>query len=400
MKKMTFKSRLFGGFVGVAAALFAVSCAQGFDDNETWRSDVTGAQLESPALTEANFSTRVNADGSESVQVSWDVVPGAGGYECYAAIVDDPENPVELVNQTVDGTSFSFGKLDDTKYEVRVRTLGNEKLDNTGAASATVVPYSTLVPAQLIPAGQDIVAFVEANILDQDKEQAFELEAGAAYEINAPLDFGKRLVTFRGDKVNRPTVTFGYDGVIRTSAGLKVKFINFDCESMNSKGVIECSENPDASLDAANFPGYAGAGKAYILQDPILIQECNFRQVQRCLFFTGRCAWGIEDLRDGLRRAALQRRHDFRRCRRLLHLRRDLRPQRIAIVVGRHPQPHGQEFDPLQPEGQLEKPHGPLLVEPDGPHFRLAVRLGHLRELHDFQDHERQGVRQQHPEPQ
>ena len=297
MKKMTFKSRLFGGFVGVAAALFAVSCAQGFDDNETWRSDVTGAQLESPALTEANFSTRVNADGSESVQVSWDVVPGAGGYECYAAIVDDPENPVELVNQTVDGTSFSFGKLDDTKYEVRVRTLGNEKLDNTGAASATVVPYSTLVPAQLIPAGQDIVAFVEANILDQDKEQAFELEAGAAYEINAPLDFGKRLVTFRGDKVNRPTVTFGYDGVIRTSAGLKVKFINFDCESMNSKGVIECSENPDASLDAANFPGYAGAGKAYILQDPILIQECNFRQVQRCLFFTGRCAWGIEDLR-------------------------------------------------------------------------------------------------------
>ncbi len=297
MKKMTLKSRLFGGVVAVSAALLAVSCAQGFDDNETWKSDVTGTQLESPALTEANFATKVNPDGSESVQVSWDVVKGAGGYECVAAIVDDPENPVEVFNGVVDSPTFSFTKLEDTKYEVSVKTLGNEKLDNTEAAAPTSIAYSTLVPAQLIPAGQDIVAFVEANILDQDKEQAFELEGGASYEINGELDFGNRLVTFRGDKLNRAKVKFGLDGVIRTSAGLKIKFIDFDCDEMASKGVIEGSNNPDASLDAANFTGYAGAGKVYILKDPIVIQECNFRQVKRCLFYTGQHAWGVEDIR-------------------------------------------------------------------------------------------------------
>lgn len=298
MKKMTRKSRLFGGLVGVAAALFAVSCAQGFDDNETWQSDVTDTQLESPTLTEANFATKVNPDASESILVSWTVVKGAGGYECYAAIVDDPQNPDVLFDGVVDSPSFSFDKLEDTKYEVRVRTLGNEKLNNTEAATATTYAYSTLVPAQIIPAGTDIVAFVEANILDQDTEQAFELEGGATYEINAPLDFGKHLVTFRGDKLNRATVKFGYDGVIRTSAGLKIKFINFDCDEMNSRGVIECSDEPDPSLDVANFAGYgAAAGKIYILNDPILMQECNFRQVKRCLFYTGINAWGIEDIR-------------------------------------------------------------------------------------------------------
>lgn len=295
MKKMTLKSRLFGGFVAVAAALLAVSCAQGFDDNETWKSEVTGAQLESPALTDANFATKVNADGSESVQVSWDVIPGAGGYECSAAIVDDPTNPVVIFDGVVDSPSFSFEKLEDTKYEVSVRTLGNEKFDNKEAAAATNVAYSTLVPAQRIPAGEDIVAFVTANILDQDKEQAFELEAGASYEINAPLDFGNHLVTFRGDKLNRPTVKFGLDGVIRTQAGLKIKFIKFDCDEMASKGVIECSDEVDPSLSAVNLG--IGTNNVYILKDPVVIQNCVFRQVRRCLFYTGIHSYGIEDIR-------------------------------------------------------------------------------------------------------
>ncbi len=295
MKKMTFKTRLFGGFVAVAAALLAVSCVRGFDDNETWKSDATGIQLESPALTEANFSTKVNADGSESVQVAWTVVKGAGGYECSATIVDDPTNPVEIFNGVVDSPTFSFEKLEDTKYEVKVRTLGNEKLNNTEAAAATNVAYSTLVPAQKIPAGQDIVAFVEANMLDQETEQAFELEAGASYEINAPLDFGNHLVTFRGDKVNRPTVKFGYDGVIRTQAGLKIKFIKFDCDEMASKGVIECSDEVDPSLSATNLG--IGTNNVYILVDPIVIQECIFRQVKRCLFYTGIHAYGVSDIR-------------------------------------------------------------------------------------------------------
>ncbi len=296
MKKKMVKSKFLfrNGILWFMLSAF-VSCAQGFDSNEIFQSDVQNAQLESPELNESSFTSKVNADGSESIQVSWSVVQGASGYKCIVYIVDDPENPEEIYNGIVDGTSFLFDKKDDTKYEVSVQALGNETLNNKDAETPTVIAYSTLVPAQIIPAGSDIVEFVKSHIIDQDTEQAFELEAGASYEINSELDFGTKLVTFRGDKLDRPTVTFGIDGVIRTSAGLKIKFINFDCTVQASKGVVECSSNPPSSLEGSNFAGYMDV--AYILKDPIIFQECMFKNVPRCLFYTGECAWGVEDIR-------------------------------------------------------------------------------------------------------
>ena len=314
MKKMTFKSRLFGGFVGVAAALFAVSCAQGFDDNETWRSDVTGAQLESPALTEANFSTRVNPDGSESVQVSWKVVPGASGYECYVAIVDDPENPVVLIDEVLDRCSIVFDRLEDTKYTVSVRTIGDAKKDNSDAASASVYDYSTLVPAQKVPAGADIAAFVKENlIMDATQEQAFELEPGATYTVSEPIDFKTKAVTFRGDKVHRPVVRFENIGCIMTAGALKVKFINFDCSDSDTQackyvygssketsrywgGVIVLGDDdfyPD--YKSQNFGPKTDQG--YVMPEPIIVQDCNFKNVRKAFIFGGYNAWVVKDFR-------------------------------------------------------------------------------------------------------
>ena len=291
---MTLK-KLFGGIFAMSMALFAVSCAQGFDDEETFSGGVSNSQVESPTLSAESFKTVVNADGSESIQVSWPVVFGAGGYQCNVAIVDDPANPVEIYNDVVDGTRFAFPKAEDTKYEVSVLSLGNKKYNNTDAAAATKFDFSTLVPAQKIPNGADIAAFVNENLLDQDEEQAFELEAGGYYELNSVLDFGRKAVTFRGDKVNRPIVKLGYDGVIRTAAGLKIKFINFNCEEANAKGVIEATSDFYPELESQNFGGPEGA--AYILPEPIVIQECMFREVKRCFFYSGTNAWGISDIR-------------------------------------------------------------------------------------------------------
>ena len=313
MKKMTLKMKLFGGLVG--AALLAVSCAQGFDDNETFKSDVSNSQMESPTLTETSFSTRVNPDGSESVVVSWPVVKGANGYECKVSVVDDPANPIVLVDQVIDGCSVVFDRYEDTKYEVSIRTLGNKAQNNTDAEQAFVYAYSTLVPAITVPAGSDIAAFVRDN-LDTTiiTEQAFELEAGANYTITEPIDFLTQAVTFRGDKVNRPTVKLQNDACIKVAAGLKIKFINFDCTESNvdkmkyvygsdkassqyNFGFIVCGDADyyPESYKSQNFGTKVDA--AYVLADPVIVQECNFKNVPKAFLAGGYNAWGVKDFR-------------------------------------------------------------------------------------------------------
>lgn len=282
------------GVVIMASALMLSSCSKGFDSDESFSSTVRDSQLTSPTLTKANFTSKVNPDGSESIQVTWDAVMGAGGYYFLAENVDSSE-PVVLVEGKTDKSMFTFPKAEDTKYRVTVKTLGNAKLNNTEAKEATVFAYSTMIEAQTIPNGANIVDFVTANIKDTEDEQAFELEAGGNYTIDKELDFGTHKVTFRGNKSNYPIITFGYDGVIRTSAALNVKWIKFDCTEQNSNGVIECSSNPPASLASSNFPGFPDA--VYYLKDPIIIKDCWFKNVKACLFYSGTCAWGVEDLR-------------------------------------------------------------------------------------------------------
>lgn len=275
---------------GCMALATMSSCSKGFDDDETFTSKVTGTQLASPELTKANFTTVVNADGSESIQVKWDVVEGAGGYSYKVDNVDGAE-PVPVVKETnTDKCFFLFPKAEDTKYQITVQTLANDKLHNTAPEKATVFAYSTMIEAQVIPAGEDIVAFVKANIKDTEDEQAFEL-AGANYEINEEIDFGQHKVTFRGNKLNHPIVKFGVDGVIRTGAGLKIKWIKFDCTDQSDKGgVVELTNDP---TDAQK----AESDKAYHLVDPVIIEDCWFKNVKGSLFYTGSYPWAVEDVR-------------------------------------------------------------------------------------------------------
>lgn len=302
MKQKTFSS--IGKLWGIAVlSLLTVSCAQdGFDD-ETFSSSVTNETLTSPELTKANFSTKVGSNGNEQIQVTWDVVFGAGGYACRVLNVDNPSQPVEILNDTIDGTSFTFPKAEDTNYEVSVKTLGNSSLNNKDAAEATIFAYSTMIEAKIIPAGSDIAQFVASNLQASDEEQAFELEAGANYTLNEEVDFQDNLITLRGNKVNHPVVTMGSNGVIRTATGLKIKWINFDCaEQSNKGGVIEASANPPASASAEARGIVAGKNSnkpadVYIISEPIVIQDCAFKDVRCALFFTGDYAWSVKDIR-------------------------------------------------------------------------------------------------------
>lgn len=315
MNKNHFIARkgLFSLALAAVGAMFLGSCAtDGFDENEKFDNGVSGVKLESPELA---VKTVAASDGSDKLQVSWKVVYGAGGYECKAYNVDDPENPKVLVDTIMDGTSFQFKIAEDTNYKLSVRTLGKASQNNTEADQATEMSYSTLVPAMTIPTGSDIAEFIKANLQPSDKEQAFELEAGGEYTCNEVVDFGTNKMTLRGNKLNHALVTMGAGASIQTSAQLKVKFINFDCSASTHKGgVIELSENPDASCSAEAQGINNGKDKpakpadVYVLQDPIIIQDCAFKNVIDGVFSVGQCSWGIADFR--LLNSVVQLRND------------------------------------------------------------------------------------------
>lgn len=290
--------KIVGSICCFSMILFVGSCAKGFDDKERFSGGVTNAQLESPKIDDTSFSSLTNSDGSEKVKVTWPVVYGAGGYLFNVNIVDDPSNPIEVIKDSlIDGCSVIFDKLEDTKYEVRVKTLGNESLNNKEAESASVFAYSTLVPAVVIPEGQDIAEFINANLQPSDKEQGFELVAGKTYTLNSTVDFGLNQVTFRGDKAHRPTVVVGTTGGLITEGGLKIKFVNFDCSGMN----VSSSQIGLLTLGNATTSGAPATdkGNAFLISNPIIFQECNFKGINNSLIYAGKDngPWGVQDLR-------------------------------------------------------------------------------------------------------
>lgn len=215
--------------------------------------------------------------------------------------MDDPENPEVLVTDSIiDGCSVTFKKREDTKYEVSIKALGNEKMNNKEAEMPTLYTYSTLVPAQAIPVGQEIGEYINSHLIPSDAEQGFELEAGQTYYLNTLIDFGLNTVTFRGDKVNRPIVIVGKEGGIMTQGGLKLKFINFDCTEMTTEiGLLGLGKNPDSSLSTEAL-GYKAAGAnqdGYVINNPVIIQECMIKNLKNSLLYGNKKPWSLRDFR-------------------------------------------------------------------------------------------------------
>lgn len=297
---MKIKLKIASSVCCLALLFLAGSCAKGIEDTERFSVGVTNQQLTSPQLDEKCFTTLVNSDGSESVKITWPVVYGAGGYKYSLSIVDDPTKPEVLVKDSViDGLTSIFKKKEDTKFEISLLTMGNEKLNNKEALTPSVFVYNTAVPATVIPEGEDIAEYINANIQTSDQEQGFELMGGKTYTLNSPVDFGLNTITFRGDKMNRPTVVVGEKGYISTQGGLKVKFINFDCTQMKALGVLTLSASPDESLstEALGYKANGANQNGFVINAPVIFQECNFKNVPHGMLYGNKQPWSLRDFR-------------------------------------------------------------------------------------------------------
>ena len=293
--------KLFGGLCCAAMVMFAASCAQGVDD-ETWTSGVSGVQLESPAADAIAFSFATDASGNEQVKVVWPVSMGAGGYEVTVYNVNDVDNPEIVVDhQVVDGCSLLFPLGEDTNYEVSILTLGNEKYNNTGAASATTVPFSTMIGGQTIPAGTEIGQYITdwmtahadeyaaAIAADANFEWAFDLERGAAYTLSVPAKSGLIPIRLRGTQGNRPVVTVSETGCLSPAAGLKIKNVNFDCTAATALGLI--------LMDDSRTDVPVNSNKVMQCPYPIRIESCWVKELPKALFNIGYGAWGVKEFR-------------------------------------------------------------------------------------------------------
>ena len=275
-------------FAALAAMTFT-ACHEGFDEDESFQSNVRGQQLQSPSLTDQNFSISTLTDETSRVTITWPLIEGAGGYHLIVQNVDDPSNPVTLIDEVVDGTSYTMTGEEDTNYKFTLQTEGNARWNNTGAAQASEYYWGTLPKATEIPAGADLVSWFKENLdPDATEEQRFELAAGT-YTLSGVLDFGTKKVTLRGNKSQRTQLVLGEQGVITTSAGLKLKFLNVDASASQQTGVIECSDQVDASVPNLR-------DRAYYLNDSIVLKHCWFKDVQGCLFHIGNNSWGVTQL--------------------------------------------------------------------------------------------------------
>lgn len=304
---------LLAGLVFCLPATMLVSCVDGYDDEPLFESDVRNTQLSSPSLDKSCFAT-ISTSSGEKVQMTWPLVHGAGGYLVNVAIQSgDTQTPV-ITDSVVDGVSVTFDKYEDTKYVTSVRTLGNEKYNNTDATDATSFVFSTMVEGVSIPAGADVAQFINSYIaqhkaeMDEamaadpnNYEMAFEMEAGQKYTLNEPVDFGLYPITFRSaDKVNRATLTLGENGYITTQAGLKVKFINFDCTMMpKAMGLITLGATPDASIstEALGYKALGANQDGFVIQKPVVLQECWVKNLPATLIYGNAKPWSISDLR-------------------------------------------------------------------------------------------------------
>lgn len=277
-------------YASVMMGLVMSSCAEGCDDNERFNAGVSNSQLESPVLDPNTFTTQINADGSESLVVSWPVVFGAGGYLANVTDVTNPANPTYVVHDSViDGCRFAFPIFVDSKYEISVNTLGNEKLNNIASQTPAIAMFSTFLPAETIPENQEISTFINKFLEGSDKkdEIAFELIAGKSYTLTGEVNLDLIPVTIRGDKYNRPFVAISEQGCIVTQAGLKIKDINFDCGAAEQHSFIKLSGTPSESIttEALGFKALGANQNCYVIMSPISIESCNFRNLPESILW-------------------------------------------------------------------------------------------------------------------
>lgn len=290
------------GFL-LATSLFLFNgCTIGYDKDEVFTTDVKNTTLKSPNLEDITIT--FDATG-ENATVEWAVVQGAEGYECLLYNVDVPENPVPITEtKVVDGCRLGIKNIpEDTNFKFSIKAIGNKMFNNKDAEAATDVLFTTLIETYAsIPEGTDLTQWFADNPIPANdaepnedgtlKELAYELKAGGQYTVSAPIDFGARRVTIRGNKKNHAVVTFDALGRLYTQNGFKLKFIDFNCNAMEKgstdAALLVLSKTPNEDLKVASGD--------YLIKDPIVIQSCNIYDINRHLFYDSSKKYCLENM--------------------------------------------------------------------------------------------------------
>jgi hypothetical protein len=283
MKLIWLKGKGMVPFV-VLMLFFTSSCTDGYKDDWEWSSSVKNTTLTSPETD--GITVRFSADGTTQT-ISWEVVPGAGGYQVSVYNIDDPEHPVLIgeENEFVDGTSVTRPSTDDTRYKVVIKSLGNAKFNNTESATATEKLYNNMLAVYAyIPNNTNLTEYFTANpIPDTTAELCYELEAGGNYTMTGNISQDTTPVTFRsGDRFNHAKITVTDGSFVNGGTGLKLRFIDMDYSGFTgaaSNAVIQMS---------SNFPTTGLTESLYFVvptTSPIVLQSCKITGLRYYLFY-------------------------------------------------------------------------------------------------------------------
>ena len=128
-----------GMLLAGAGALLMTACAvDGYDDDERFVSDVTGATLASPSAE--TITVTPSADGKTQT-ISWPVVKGAGGYLVNFIDEGNPAEPI-VKDSLVDGCSVTVKREEDMNYLLTIKTMGRKDANNQDRKSTTLMATS------------------------------------------------------------------------------------------------------------------------------------------------------------------------------------------------------------------------------------------------------------------
>lgn len=309
MKKTSFLMKKVSFLWLLAGAFLIIGCAEGYESPNGFDMGVKNAQMVTPIQDSISF--KVSTDG-KTATVSWPTVAGADGHEVTFMNVDDPEHPFivdDYDKKIIDGSKFVVTVTEDSKYQMTMRTLGNKKLGNTDAEAPSTFHFTTLVPSVMtIPSGEEISSYIASHPIDESREEvAIDLEPNGVYTLADTVDFTSHRLTFRGDKIHRPTVNITQTGHFETYSTLKVKYINFDMTESTAGGFIAMSKQAPDSILVQNLWPYnlpnvnSGLNTGhYMVEDPIYVGSCWFKNLPHAMLYDNgiNCAFWYFTLSD------------------------------------------------------------------------------------------------------
>jgi len=284
--KLKNEIRIIVSFLLVTIVLLVTSCVDGFKEDYLFSSGVKNTTLQSPD----SIAFTPSSDGA-TVKISWPVVYGAGGYQLTFYRVDDPANPVVVgqKDQVIDGCSTTRDLAEDSKYKVVIKTLGDSTLNNKAAISAKEAAYSTLLPAlAVIPTGTDLAQYFASNpIPSSTTELAYQLEAGGVYTMSANIPLGLTKLTIRGDKIKHSTITMSTGVLLSDGAGLKLKFLDFDCSGFTGSSLITYNPTQNAAVLSNGY---------VVVTSPIAIQSCKITNLATKLIWDSAKKYSLQSV--------------------------------------------------------------------------------------------------------